>query len=350
MTILDKTGLMLLLNKCRLFRHISSVFLLICFIATGAYADTSFTLTVNNAQPVPGETVLFSSNITGASVDSMLTNHAGITVEGVSEHPPIGWSVQIPVDAAGQMTFQAYALIDKVRATSNPVTITVVPDQTKLDKIFFWPGRPLWLSTGKAYQLQVRGSYLDGEDRVLTTGATGTVYTENIVDGLTVTPGDSPSISVSGDGLLMTIAPGTAEVVATNNGNSAMLRVFVQDVIPGFRISGSAYNFPESATYRATYTIDVTGSATPTGSVSFYYAKTRLNFVSSYITDASKDGIKYTISGIGAVNGVAGYSFTTTFSSDTLGSLGMEIRKPDNTVYFTAAPKSVASGKITVTQ
>jgi hypothetical protein len=116
------------------------------------------------------------------------------------------------------------------------------------------------------------------------------------------------------------------------------------------RLLGSVYNYPESATYRASTTIDVTGPFNPTGIVKYSYTKTRMNFASTAITAMSVNGQKFTISGTGTVNGVAGYKFITTVTNGAPDSIGMEIRKPDGSLYFNALPKNVSGGDIVVTQ
>lgn len=218
---------MLLTFKSTLF----SILVVICVLVSPAYADISFTLTTNNSKPAPGDMIIFESNIPASSADTILTNNSDITIDQTGDQPPYIWTIQIPNEAAGTMTFRALAVTNSVRGISNPVTITVMPDQSKLEEVFFWPGHPMWLTAGKTYKLRVKGDYVDGVERVLTSGATGTVYSENIVDGLTVTRGDSPVISVSSDGLLAALAPGVAEVIAENNGKYAALRIFVQEAV-----------------------------------------------------------------------------------------------------------------------
>ncbi|RNC65603.1 MAG: PKD domain-containing protein [Desulfuromonadales bacterium] len=75
-------------------------------------------------------------------------------------------------------------------------------------------------------------------------------------------------------------------------------------------ISGAAYNNPESATYKATFSMDVLGGSTPSGSFKYYYAKTRMNLVSTAITAANITSTDYSLSGVATINGVAGYTFT----------------------------------------
>ena len=52
----------------------------------------------------------------------------------------------------------------------------------------------------------------------------------------------------------------------------------------------------------------------------------------------------------GTVNGVAGYTFITTVTNGTPDSIGLEIRKPDGSLYFSAPVKNVSGGDIVVTQ
>jgi hypothetical protein len=131
---------------------------------------------------------------------------------------------------------------------------------------------------------------------------------------------------------------------------STVQLIVYRDFMNNYRLSGSAYNSPESAAYRATYSLDVTGPYQPTGTVKYYYTKTRMNFVSTGITAMSKNGDTFSISGTGTVNGMAGYAFVTSFTSGAPDSFSMEIRKPDKSLYFTAAVKPAAGGDIAVTQ
>lgn len=129
-----------------------------------------------------------------------------------------------------------------------------------------------------------------------------------------------------------------------SNGNG------IGDACEPRNITGSVYNFPELPSYRATFTINVTGPYNPTGSVKYNYTKTRMNFASTAISSMSIIGQTYTFTGVGTINGTTGYSFVATFTNGTPDSIGIEIRKPDGSLHYKATPKTVSGGDIVVTQ
>ncbi|MFC1818954.1 choice-of-anchor U domain-containing protein [Thermodesulfobacteriota bacterium] len=202
--------------------------MVICEISI-ALAVPTLNLTANNLTPSPGDTVIFSTNIVGTNVHTVFTDENIINMEDEQDLPPYTWDLQIPQTAAGSKYFKVYAIVDGQNMESNEVKVTVVPDMSDLQQLAFEPGDPLYMIPGSTQQLHIVGYFTD-VSRVLTEGAVGTIYSENIVDGLNVTPGDSPSIKVTIDGMVTAQAPGTAEVVATNNGKTATIRVFVGKV------------------------------------------------------------------------------------------------------------------------
>lgn len=113
-------------------------------------------------------------------------------------------------------------------------------------------------------------------------------------------------------------------------------------------ISGSAYNYPEPTTYRATFSMDVTSGAAPSGWLRYYYSRTRLNFVSTEITTVSVSNNVATINGTGTVNGVGGYTFTATAANGSPDSFGVTIRKSDGSTYYTAGSKSTSGGDLLI--
>jgi hypothetical protein len=194
-----------------------------------SFAGPSLDLTVNNSTPSPGETITFTANVTGTDVHTILTDNSKINIEQEHDLPPYTWNLQIPAKAAGTKEFHLLAIIDGETINSNSLKVTVVPPANDLQSIGFQPGQPIYMSPGSKIQLHVTG-YFSDNSRNLTEGAVGTLYSENIVDGMIVTLGDSPSIIVTVDGMLTAKDPGIAEVVATNNGKTATLRVFVEGV------------------------------------------------------------------------------------------------------------------------
>ncbi len=114
------------------------------------------------------------------------------------------------------------------------------------------------------------------------------------------------------------------------------------------RIAGSGYNFPETTTYRASFSIDASGPSSPMGSLQYSYTRTRMNFVSSSINSFSVTGTTVTVAGTGTVNGVGGHSFTATATDGSPDAFSIVIRRPDGTVHFSGPSKALAGGAFTI--
>lgn len=132
-------------------------------------------------------------------------------------------------------------------------------------------------------------------------------------------------------------------------GNTAQTSVNYTVVGPK-RISGSGYNAPEVAAYRATFALDVTGAATPFGSVQYAYSRTRMNFVNTSIASFVVNGSVATIQGAGTVNGVPGFMFVATATDGAPDTFGIVIRRADGTIYYSAASLPLAAGALTTQQ
>jgi beta-lactam-binding protein with PASTA domain len=117
-----------------------------------------------------------------------------------------------------------------------------------------------------------------------------------------------------------------------------------------YRISGLGYNFPESTKYKAIFTLDINTSRLSSGWLTYYYTKTRMSFISKGVSSLSFNNGTYTATGTGKVNGRAGYTFIATIKTGSPDTFGIEIRKPDGSVYYKAAPKILAGGDIVVIQ
>lgn len=115
------------------------------------------------------------------------------------------------------------------------------------------------------------------------------------------------------------------------------------------RIVGSGYNSPEIAAYRATFSVDASGPASPAGSLKYSYARTRMNFASAALTSFVVSGNTATIEGTGTVNGVSGYTFVATVSAETPNTFAITIRGGDGSVHYSAPALVVTGGSFTVT-
>ena len=114
------------------------------------------------------------------------------------------------------------------------------------------------------------------------------------------------------------------------------------------RISGGAYFYPETFTYRASFSMEIIGPSSPSGWLKYYYTRTRMNFVSTGITSVSAVGDNASISGSGTVNGVSGYTFTATIADVSPDSFGIVIRRSDGSIYYSVAPKNISGGNLVI--
>lgn len=147
-------------------------------------------------------------------------------------------------------------------------------------------------------------------------------------------------------------SPGTWHISAQLYDDSLLVGTFERNltVVPRvYHVAGSGATAPETPAYRATLSLDVTGSdTTASGSLRYYYGKTRLNLVSTSITSVTVSG-SATIRGTATVNGVGGFTFTATASEASPQAFGIEIRRPDGTVSFTTAATPLVLGSLTIT-
>ncbi len=139
--------------------------------------------------------------------------------------------------------------------------------------------------------------------------------------------------------------PNTNVYVLTDTGN--LLRIPLGVSAPA-RVTGTASNSPETAIYRASLTVDVTGGNSPVGSLRYYYGRLRLNLVSQQIDSLSVAGTTATITGAGAVNGTPGHTFVTTVNAGSPDSFGIQIRRPNGSILFSAPSANVNLGDLTI--
>ncbi len=91
--------------------------------------------------------------------------------------------------------------------------------------------------------------------------------------------------------------------------------------------------------------LDVRVSSIEMGWLEYSYSRHGVDLVSTSITGL---GVCYddtaTITGTGKVKGRAGYTFTATVTDGSPDSMGIEIYKPDGTLYFSADPEAISKG------
>jgi hypothetical protein len=107
-------------------------------------------------------------------------------------------------------------------------------------------------------------------------------------------------------------------------------------------------DFLKLSTCKASFSMDVTDPSSPSGWLKYYYARTRMNFVSTGVTSVSSSGNTATISGTGTVNGVGGYTFTATVTNESPDTFGIVIKKSDGTTYYSAGPKNISGGDLVI--
>jgi hypothetical protein len=134
-------------------------------------------------------------------------------------------------------------------------------------------------------------------------------------------------------------------------GSIAKVVSFVdKPAVANVSVSGTAYNFPETSTYRATFSMDAKRTAgVASGWLKYNYTRTRMNFVSTGITEVLGNKPTTTIKGVGTVNNVKGYGFEATVVDGSPDSFGIVIRKADGTTYYSAPAKSISGGSLTIT-
>ncbi|MBI5195130.1 MAG: hypothetical protein HZA10_02275 [Nitrospirae bacterium] len=108
-------------------------------------------------------------------------------------------------------------------------------------------------------------------------------------------------------------------------------------------VSGNAYNYPIPL-FRASMSVNVNASSLGTSYLRYYYTRNRLSLVSTSITGISASGGTAIVTGVGTINGASGYTFTATITdgspvgdSTLRDTMGLEIKKPDGTNYFSAS-------------
>ena len=113
------------------------------------------------------------------------------------------------------------------------------------------------------------------------------------------------------------------------------------------RLFGSGYTFPETATYRATFAIDILGVNSPSGSFQYFYGRKRLNLLSTGITNLSFASDQITFDGTASVNAVEGYTFNVIVQRNP-DTIGIQIRKPDGTPLFLSDPSPISGAGVSV--
>jgi len=121
-----------------------------------------------------------------------------------------------------------------------------------------------------------------------------------------------------------------------------------------YKVSGKGMNHP-AARSMAMMALDVSASSPEAGRLKYYYSRHGhgrrggLTLESTSITGLSVGCYgDAAITGTGTVKGTAGYTFTATVTDGGPDSMGIEIYRPDGTLYFSAEPEAVRMGDFVI--
>ncbi|MBN1568685.1 MAG: hypothetical protein JXA73_12630 [Acidobacteria bacterium] len=143
------------------------------------------------------------------------------------------------------------------------------------------------------------------------------------------------------------INPGAQEVCGDGMDNNCNGQAD-EGCVTSVSVSGGAFFYPESTSYKASFSMDATGPVFPSGWLKYYYARTRMNFVSTAITSLSVSGNTATISGTGTVNGAGAYAFTAKVRNGFPDTFAIEIKKANGAVHYSAGPKNIGGGDLVI--
>ena len=123
------------------------------------------------------------------------------------------------------------------------------------------------------------------------------------------------------------------------------------------KIWGDACNYPEEESRKASFSMDIsTESGTPSGWLKYkckrklWFFRVWMKFTSTEITEVvNSDDHTATIKGRGSVNGVDHYTFEAVVVDNNPDSFGITIKSPSGETYYSAQPKNVSEGDLTVT-
>jgi uncharacterized repeat protein (TIGR01451 family) len=114
------------------------------------------------------------------------------------------------------------------------------------------------------------------------------------------------------------------------------------------QLSGAGFIAPELPAYRASLQVNATGPTNPAGTLTFYYGRTRLNFIASATTAVSVNGSVVTLTGTGAVNGNAGHTFSAVIDTAAPQKFGIDIRNAGGAVVYSAPLQQMVGGSVTL--
>jgi pimeloyl-ACP methyl ester carboxylesterase len=183
-------------------------------------------LGADRREVLPGEAVKITASAGGTLEGVLFGTSSVILGEGsiAEDADGLGWTIRLPEDFSGVCDFGASGLVDGEVAVSNMLSIVVKPDLSSLSWISFEPGPDATYYEGAEIPLSVTAFLGDGKYFNVTRHELGTTYASS-----------APAIAtVSEDGKLKAVSPGSVTITARNGGVEAALYVTVEpfDVKP----------------------------------------------------------------------------------------------------------------------
>lgn len=207
-------------------RRIVGLFVLCVVSAGAAFAADELTLSVSNARPQPGSSVVFTVTAP-ASIDPNI----GVVLQSndwpynvVLKTPPYSVTLDFGADVLdGVGRFQAAAFVGDKLVTSNQVALTISRGVPVSSLTFFNEVMVLYANYDSRDKLDILARYQDGDERQL--GPEEAVFT--------VTPADtanSGGLVIDTDGYLKATKVGRYSVKGTFGGQSASTTVVVEEL------------------------------------------------------------------------------------------------------------------------
>jgi len=170
--------------------------------------------------------------------------------------------------------------------------------------------------------------------------------------GSDVEDGAIPAVCGPASGSTFPIATTTVNCTVTDSkGASATgsFTVTVTSTSAAVSVSGTAYGMHDGYQEKMAINVTVSGGTIQTISgLNYYYTKTRMNLLSTQIESVTLSGKTATITGVGTVNGAAGYRFINVVTDGTPDVFGVTIYRPDGALFYSSSSLNVVGGNLTV--
>jgi pimeloyl-ACP methyl ester carboxylesterase len=283
-------------------------------------------------------------------IEATSSSGANVTLDARESRDPEGHSITIQWSGPFGTTTGALASVD-VPLGDHRIAVVVRDEQQRVTSTFVVSVRdstPPTVHTPSA--LTIAATVQDGTTALASPALAVFLRSATAVDSVDAAP-VALSSQVSG----LDVTDNTIFYVGTTtvtfrfldaSGNLGTATSTVTVLPPQHRLSGSGYTNPETPAYRATLSIDAVGPGSPTGSLQYFYSRTRMNFVSTSVTSMSVSGNSVVLAGTGTVNSAGGYTFTATSVLGNPDQFGITIRKSDGSVFYSTAVLNLAGGDL----